>query len=288
MKTLIFGGNGQLGKELTALTAVRGITAVVVDLPEVNICEPLSIEKAVAAAAPDVIINAAAYTAVDKAESERDLAYKVNAEGAINLALAAKKAGCRFLHVSTDYVFGDGFDKPITEDAATNPLNVYGASKLEGERGILAEYAEGTLIVRTASLHGQYGHNFVHTMLRLFKEREQVSVVTDQVMSPTWAGWLAKALLELAQQDCLGVVHASCGEAVSWFDFAQAILEYSQVKSPSKVKLLPILAADYPSAAKRASYSVLDVTKLRGLTSDDFVIGWREGLKSHLKNLGEC
>jgi len=284
MKILLCGGNGQLGKEVQTLAKKQGLNLNTVDLPEINICDPKTIETTFDRYLPDVLVNVAAYTAVDKAESDKDLAYKVNAEGSGNLAQVAAKHDCRFLHVSTDYVFGNGFNQPIKEDALTQPLNVYGASKLAGEKLIQDYYAAGSLIVRTASLHGQYGANFVHTMLKLFKERDKISVVSDQIMSPTWAGWLAQVLLRLANDTCVGVVHASSGEAISWFDFTKAIYELSGCRE--QVEISPINATDYPRAAKRASYSVLNVDKLRTLTSKEFVIGWKSGLNGHLKDLG--
>ena len=283
LNVLLIGGNGQLGKELVALASKKNITVVPVDLPEINICKVETIEEVFNRILPDVVINCAAYTAVDKAEEDKELAYQVNRDGASNIAKVAKDHDCRFVHVSTDYVFGNGFSEPIDESAKTEPINVYGASKLAGEEEILKIYPEGTIIARTASLHGQYGANFVHTMLKLFREKESISVVSDQIMSPTWAGWLAEVLFELARQDCTGIVHTSSGQAISWFDFAKAILEESKIDS--KVKINPVSASEYPRAAKRASYSVLNVDKLRKLTSDKFVIGWREGLRGHLKDL---
>ena len=280
---LLIGGNGQLGKELVALAPKKNITVIPVDLPEINICKIETIEATFEKSNPDVIINCAAYTAVDKAEDDKELAYQVNRDGAANIATVAKNHSCRFVHVSTDYVFGDGFSEPINETAKTEPLNIYGASKLAGEEEILRIFPEGSIIARTASLHGQYGANFVHTMLKLFKEKESISVVSDQIMSPTWAGWLAKVLFELARQDCTGVVHTSSGQPVSWFEFAKAILEESKIDS--KVQINPVSASEYPRAAKRSAYSVLNVDKLRKLTSNDFVIGWREGLRGHLRDL---
>ena len=256
MKILLCGANGQLGKDISARN--KKFELVPVDLPEIDITDMASVESVFSKHSPDIVINAAAYTAVDKAEEEKEKAYLVNETGAANLASAAKRCGARFLHVSTDYVFGNGFSEPIKEDAPTAPLNVYGASKLAGEKAVLDIYPEGSLILRTASLHGKYGPNFVHTMLRLFKERESISVVSDQVMSPTWAGWLAETLLELAdRKDCLGIAHATSGEAISWYDFTLAILDEVKGTLERIPEVKPILAKDYPRAATRANYSVI-------------------------------
>ena len=283
MKILLCGAAGQLGQDICARNKKYEI--VPVDLPKIDITKEDSVAAVFDEVLPDVVINAAAYTAVDKAEEEKEKAYLVNETGAANLARAAKKCGARFLHVSTDYVFGNGFSEPIKEDAPTGPLNVYGASKLAGEKAVLDIYPEGSLILRTASLHGKYGPNFVHTMLRLFKERESISVVSDQVMSPTWAGWLAETLLEMAdRKDCLGIVHATSGEAVSWYDFTCAILDEVKGTLERIPEVKPILAKDYPRAATRANYSVLCADKLRSFGVN--VIGWRTGLRGHLNSLG--
>ncbi len=223
---------------------------------------------------------------MDRAETDEIKAYAVNKDGAANAARACKESGARLLHVSTDYVFGEGFKGPIPEDAPTEPLNVYGASKRAGEMEIAAILPQSSLIVRTSSLHGRFGANFVHTMLELFRAREEITVVSDQFMSPTWAGWLARVLLELAPRtSSVGIVHACSYGVISWFDFAQAILEEVEGALDRCPRLVRIRADQYPRPAKRAHYSAMSTERLTSWLQRS-PIHWREGLRAHLRELG--
>jgi len=191
------------------------------------------------------------------------------------------------IHISTDYVFDNSYREPINEEAQPNPLSVYGASKYAGERAVQAILGDAALIVRTSSLHGRCGHNFVHTMLRLMSERDRVQVVSDQIMSPTWAGWLAEVILDLGRIPARGVVHACGRGAVSWFDFACEIkrLVGNQLQGRGCAELEPIKLADYKALARRPIYSVLDTARLTGLLGRA-PISWQEGLRAHLMELG--
>lgn len=286
MKIVLFGAKGQLGLEIEAKALQAGCELIPLDLPELDITSKEQVSEVLQRERPELIINAAAYTAVDQAEQEKDQAYLVNCDGAANIALAARDAAARLIYLSTDYVFGEGHQEPIKEEADTSPLNVYGASKLAGERETLRICEKLALVVRISSLHGSKGNNFVHTMLKLFKSREEVSVVNDQYMSPTWAGWLAEILVELAgKEELSGIVHASSCGNISWYDFAAEILNVVKPQLNKDMRLEPISALQFPRAAKRASYSVLDTSKLTSWLGKE-VIGWKEGLHSHLNELG--
>ena len=295
MKLLVFGGGGQLGYELLKRASDLRFEVLAPVLSELDISDPQAVLKFVKAIKPAAIINAAAYTAVDKAETERELAFAVNSTGAENVALAAKAVGSRLLHVSTDYVFSGDGATALSEQSLVDARGVYGSSKLEGEQRIRAAYPENSVIVRTSSLHGQRGENFLHTMLKLFAERDIVKVVDDQRMSPTWAGWLAEALLDLSRTDSFGaqviagpgagILHGSSVGNVSWFEFAQAIYEDASHELPWKAQLERTTMAELARPAPRPKFSVFDVTKItRALGRKP--IGWREGLRAHLADIG--
>jgi dTDP-4-dehydrorhamnose reductase len=287
VKILLFGGSGQLGFELRKRAHDLDFEVVSPVTSEVNISEREQVIFLAKTVRPAVIINAAAYTAVDKAEVEQDAAYKVNRDGARNAALAAKEADCRLIHISTDYVFDGLLGRPLKEDDLTNPLSVYGASKLAGELEVSEILRDRSLICRTSSLHGQKGINFVHTMIKLFKDLDVVRVVSDQTMSPTWAGWLAEAILDLARLEVSGVVHASCDGAVSWHRFAQAILARVEHKidRAGKVTIEETSAADLKRPARRPHYSPFDVSKIGQILGRP-PISWEEGLEGHLRDIG--
>ncbi len=295
MKLLVFGGGGQLGYELLSRARDLRFEVMAPVISEIDIADQSAVVQFAKNVHPSAIINAAAYTAVDKAESERDLAYSVNSTGAHNVAVAAKSVGCRLLHVSTDYVFSGDGSKSLRENDQTNPQGVYGSSKLEGEQRIREEYPEKSVIVRTSSLHGQRGENFVHTMLKLFAERDVVKVVDDQRMSPTWAGWLAEALLDLSRIDLAnfdfnaspgaGLLHASSVGDVSWFEFANAIYEDATQLTPWKAKLDRTTMSELARPAPRPKFSVFDVSKITQVLGRP-PLGWREGLRAHLTDIG--
>lgn len=287
MKILLFGGAGQLGFEIQKRAFDLDFEVVSPVLSEVDITNEHQVQFLAQKVRAELVVNCAAYTAVDKAEVEQAEAYKINRDGAAVVARAARDSGARMIHVSTDYVFDGTLDKPIDEEHKPNPINVYGASKLAGEIEVEKILGKRSLIVRTSSLHGQRGENFVHTMVKLFSEREVVKVVNDQWMSATWAGWLAEALLDLGRIDCGGTVHASCAGALTWFDFAAAILEQIKEKNEAarRCKLEATTAAAFARPAKRPTYSVFDCTRLSSLLGRK-PISWQDGLRSHLREIG--
>ncbi|WP_404482421.1 dTDP-4-dehydrorhamnose reductase [Novosphingobium sp. BL-52-GroH] len=257
MKVLIVGGKGQLGRGLAA-TAPADAEIVSHDIDTLDITDPAAVLAVAREVRPDVIFNAAAYTAVDKAESDEEAAHAVNALAVGNLAAAARDVGARFVHVSTDFVFDGLSGVPYRPDAPTAPLGVYGRTKLAGEE--LA--GEDALIVRTAWVYAPTGGNFVRTMLRLMGERPEVRVVADQVGTPTYAPGLAAALWTMAGQGVCGLHHYTDAGACSWYDFAVAIQEEGLAAGllDKAVPVIPINASDYPTPATRPHYSVLDKT----------------------------
>lgn len=287
MKILLFGGAGQLGFEIQKRAFDLDFEVISPVLSEVDITNEQQVQFLAQKVRAELVINAAAYTAVDKAEVEQAEAYKINRDGAAVVARAARNAGSRMIHVSTDYVFDGTASTPISEAHPTNPINVYGASKLAGEIEVQKELGDRALIVRTSSLHGQRGENFVHTMVKLFSERELVKVVNDQWMSATWAGWLAEAILDLGRIDCHGTLHASCAGALTWFDFAAAILEHIKPKNEAarRCRIEPTTAAAFARPARRPGYSVFDCSRLASLLGRK-PIAWQDGLKNHLREIG--
>ncbi|MEO6091469.1 MAG: dTDP-4-dehydrorhamnose reductase [Novosphingobium sp.] len=257
MRALVAGGGGQLGRGLS-LTAPTSVELASHGSDTLDITDPASVAAAIADFNPSHIFNAAAYTAVDKAESEEEAAFAVNATGVRILAEAAQAAGARLVHVSTDFVFDGRSGAPYAPDAVTNPLGAYGRTKLAGEN-----FASGdALIVRTGWVYAPTGGNFVRTMLRLMRERPEVRVVADQIGTPTYAPGLAAALWALAAQGVSGTYHYSDAGAASWYDFAVAIQEEALAAAllDHAVPVIPIATADYPTPAARPSYSVLDKT----------------------------
>jgi dTDP-4-dehydrorhamnose reductase len=255
VKVLIVGSKGQLGRALAAC-APAGAELTAHDLDTLDITDRASVEKVVDAVAPDLLLNAAAYTAVDKAEADEDAAYAVNATAVGLLASAARKAGAKFVHVSTDFVFDGASSTPYRADATPNPLSAYGRTKNAGE----ALAGPDALIVRTAWVYGPTGGNFVRTMLRLMAERDEVRVVADQIGSPTYAPGLAAALWTLAGRGARGLHHYTDAGVASWYDFAVAIQEEALAAGllGEAKPVIPIATSDYPTPAKRPFYSVLD------------------------------
>jgi dTDP-4-dehydrorhamnose reductase len=271
-RILIAGNAGQLGRELEKIFAGLG-PIVGVDRESVDLADAAQTRELVRRTAPDVILNAAAYTAVDRAESERDLAYAINETAARVLAEEAHRRDVLFVHYSTDYVFDGGKSTPWIESDAPNPLNVYGASKLAGERAV-ASVGGRFLIFRTSWVYGPHGNNFLLTMLRLARERDRLSIIDDQVGGPTTSIELARATHAIvsgilagrfgAPAEWAGLYHMTCGGVVSWYGFARAIFaraaELLAVKPPA---LTPIATKDYPTPAVRPRYSVLSNAKLQ-------------------------
>jgi dTDP-4-dehydrorhamnose reductase len=262
MKVLVTGARGQVGRALIS-AAPAGEQLQAVGHAELDIGDSQAVDAYIGVARPDVIVNAAAYTAVDRAENESEAAHRVNAQGPANLARAAARTGARLLHLSTDFVFDGQSSIPYRPLDPTNPLGVYGASKLAGERAVSELLPENSVILRTAWVYDATGKNFVLTMLRLMRERGTVRVVADQIGSPTAAGSIAEALWAIvARPDVTGVNHWTDSGVASWYDFAVAIAEeWAQATGATSVaSVIPIGTADYPTPAKRPRFSVLDKT----------------------------
>lgn len=289
MKLLITGAGGQVATALLKLKPAD-VDAVALGHAELDIGDREAVLRALGGIKPAVVINAAAYTAVDKAESEAALAQRVNGTAPGHLAEAAKANGARLLHISTDFVFDGNQSRPYGPDAKVHPLGVYGESKLEGERRVQAVLGDKALILRTAWVYATHGHNFVRTMLRLMAERGKVRVVADQVGAPTWANSLAGALWAAAERPQVrGIHHWTDAGVASWYDFAVAIAEEAYdlgiLKQPSEVE--SIAAVDYPTPAKRPSYTVL------ARSSTENALGlkpahWRVNLRKMLRELRDA
>ena len=283
MKVIVIGANGQLGWEVCRRGAKQGFDIVPLDIPEFDITESSAVKKAVSRSGISVVINASAYTAVDKAESEPELTFAVNRDGPAYLASFCAKIGIPLIHVSTDYVFDGNKQGPYLETDPPSPLGVYGKSKAAGEtevRGLLQEH----IILRTAWLYGIHGNNFVKTMLRLGKEKEVVRVVADQYGCPTYAADLADAIVKIAsqvaeKQDIIWGTYHYCGKGVTtWHGFAEAIFDLARERCSLVVKeVVPITTEEYPTPAKRPVYSVLDYS----LCAKHFAVhprAWQESL----------
>lgn len=260
-KILVTGSNGQLGKELRKLaSAWPQYEFIFLGREDLPIHHFEMVRQYFSVYHPAFLVNCAAYTAVDRAEQEKDLAMQVNGEAVGVLAAVCKENNCRFIHISTDYVFDGTARTPYREDAATSPQSVYGASKLEGERQALQLNRE-SVIIRTSWVYSEFGKNFVRTMIRLMQERDQLNVVNDQVGSPTYAADLAEAILQIiaAPEWKPGIYHYSNEGIISWYEFAVAIREMTG----AECRVNPITTAEYPTDAKRPAYSVLDKSKIR-------------------------
>ncbi|MBN24070.1 MAG: dTDP-4-dehydrorhamnose reductase [Alteromonadaceae bacterium] len=286
MKVLITGKNGQLGWELCHRAPKAGVEVFAFGSSELDITQSGDVAQVFSFVKPDVVINCAAYTAVDKAESDQENAYLVNETGAVNIANACKDIGARLLHVSTDFVFDGTKHCPYTITDTPNPLGVYGASKLAGELGIQNVLPEA-VIVRTAWVYSTHGNNFVKTMLRLMQEKPQLGIVSDQIGTPTYAAGLAQWLWAVVGQgDIKGMYHWTDAGVASWYDFAVAIQELALEKGLLKqaIPILPIYAQQYPTPAKRPAFSVIDKTSAENDTGLH-TVHWRKQLASMLEQL---
>lgn len=286
-KVLVTGSKGQLGMELQRLYKegyYKNGMMLFVDRDILDISNWAEVRDYLGRQEIDVLINTAAYTAVDKAEDEPEIAYSTNKDGINVLSHVCEELGIYMLHISTDYVFGGSSDVPYKEDDATSPIGVYGASKKAGEDEMLKSAVNGT-IIRTAWLYSAFGNNFVKTMLRLGKERNHVTVVADQYGSPTWARDLAETLLKIVSREDIGlrtgieIFHYTNEGKCSWCEFARAIMQQSR----AVCVVDPIETADYPSTCKRPMYSVLDKSKIKE-TYGLQIPSWEESLEKMLKD----
>lgn len=278
MKALITGVNGQLGKELLA-HAPTGWTCVALDRAALDLADAAAISRLVDAEQPDLVLNAAAYTAVDRAESEPILAHAINAVAPAAFSKALAGAG-RLVQVSTDFVFDGQRGHNYQPDDIRNPQSVYGASKAAGEDAA----GDEAIIVRTSWVYAAGGANFVRTMLRLMRERDELRVVADQIGSPTWAKGLATTIWELAEKDATGIWHHRDAGIASWYDFAVAIAEEAHaIGLLDRIPAIhPIATSEYPTPARRPAFSVLDVTATREILGD-ISTHWRSNLRTMLK-----
>lgn len=280
MNILVTGANGQLGNSIRKISASYPNNYFFTDMPEVDITNLALLENLMKEKQIDAIINCAAYTAVDKAEDDVALATKINVDGPRNLAIAAKNANAKLVHVSTDYVFGGKAYLPLKESDPTAPIGVYGRTKLAGEEAV-KEVGCDAVVVRTAWLYSEFGGNFVKTMLRLGRERSELGVVYDQVGTPTYATDLAVALMELLTKGFSGfsLYHYSNEGVISWYDFAKTIFDLSGIH----IKLNALESSEYPSKAERPAYSVLNKKKIR--EAGIKVPYWRDSLIECLRLL---
>ncbi|WP_379923386.1 dTDP-4-dehydrorhamnose reductase [Erythrobacter sp. R86502] len=279
MRVLITGANGQLGGALQRL-APEWAEISAIDVDDCDLTDSGMLTARLVVEAPDIIINAAAYTAVDKAEADEERARAINAGAVATMVAAMADTGGKVVHVSTDFVF-DGTSSAAYDPSATrNPLSAYGRTKAEGEDQLRSE----DLLVRTAWVYEAGGANFVRTMIRLMKERDELGVVADQIGSPTWASGLARTIWGLAENKATGTFHHSDAGVASWYDFAVAIAEEAQALGLlTRIPVLrPLTTADYPTPAKRPAFSLLDCRATRAALGED-AVHWRTNLRLMLK-----
>lgn len=273
---IVSGANGQLGQELKAIAhQYPGFDFHFFSRNELSIEDPQQLEQIFQKLHPAYFINCAAYTAVDKAESEKEQAFQINASAVGTIAALCTRYACSLMHISTDYVFDGSSAIPYREESATGPINVYGESKLEGER-LCQLQNSNSLIIRTSWVYSRFGHNFVNTMLRLLQEKPSIRVVNDQVGSPTYGADLAKAIMEIVASGkwVPGVYHYSNSGQTSWFGFAREIA--SLIHSDCRVEGIP--SSEYPTAARRPAYSLLNsdkIARVYGLR----ILDWKESLR---------
>lgn len=285
MKIVVTGANGQLGRSIHRLSVEhRELDFIFTDIDSLDIGNRDAVLAFAETHPVDFIVNCAAYTAVDKAEEEEEQCRKINTDAVAYLGEAAQHIGARILHVSTDYVFGGDSYMPYQESDSVSPTSVYGRTKLAGEKALSAVCPDA-IIVRTAWLYSEYGHNFMKTMLRLGAERPEIRVVNDQIGSPTYAGDLAEAILSLLEKERQGeqnsgIYHYTNEGVCSWYDFAHSIIRIAGL--PAKV--IPIPTREYPTAAKRPAYSVLSKEKIK--REYHWVIPhWEDSLRKCLANM---
>ena len=280
MKLLVIGTKGQLARSLLELTRPPDLSVIPVGRPDIDLLNPSTICRAIDRAACDVVINAAAYTAVDKAESEPKLAYAINAGGAASIAEACARRNTPFIHISTDYVFGGLGKGPYRESDEAAPLGTYGRSKLEGERRV-ADLWQKHIILRAAWIYSPFGHNFVKAMLSLAESRPELGIVDDQIGNPTYAPHLAAGIVAIVRQvqtgpdrdASWGLYHLAGSGETTWFRFASEVFSQSERLGGPTARLRTISTAEYPTPAKAAANSRLDCSKCEGFSACGFLIG---------------
>ena len=291
MRIVVTGRQGQIARALFEAGTALGIEVTTVGRPELDLAEPETIEPVLRAASPDVVVNAAAYTAVDQAESEPEIAAKINKAGAGAVAAAAKALGAPIIHLSTDYVFDGAKTSAYVEDDPVAPASAYGASKLAGEQAVAAANCDH-LILRTSWVYAPYGKNFVRTMLALAETREEVRVVADQHGCPTYAPDIAQAIIRIAQNllkdrsdpRIRGIFHLAGSGETTWAGLADAIFEYLAGRSRRRPILTPITSAEYPTPARRPANSRLNCAKLASMHGIELP-HWQQSLTTCLKRL---
>jgi len=277
MKVLITGANGQLGRELAKqYKEIKGIDLLLTDVPELDITNVHDVYSFINKNKPDVIINCAALTAVDKCETEIEMAYKINTVGPKNLASAANEIGAEIVQVSTDYVFGGDINKSLTEFDEVNPQTIYGKTKLDGER-LVKNHNPKHYIVRTAWLYGD-GNNFVKTMMDLSKTNKMLKVVDDQKGTPTSTVDLTRVIIKLIEDKNYGIFHCTCKGECTWYEFTKEIFRLKGINT----EVLPCTTGEFPRPAKRPEYSVLRNYMLE-LTTGDITRTWQEAIDEYLR-----
>lgn len=280
MKVLVTGIKGQLGHDVMKELEKRGHEAVGVDIEEMDITDAGQVNRVMQSAAPDAVIHCSAYTAVDRAEDERELCHKVNAEGTKYIAEACARQDCKLLYLSTDYIFSGGGERPWEPDDEAEPLNVYGQTKYEGEQEIIKRLGK-YFIVRISWVFGINGNNFIKTMIRLGKERGAVNVVDDQIGSPTYTADLAVLLVDMIESEEYGAYHASNEGICSWYEFAKEIFRAAGM---GEVQVTPVSSDKFPAKAKRPSNSRMNKEKLveKGFNK---LPTWQDALRRYLQEL---
>ncbi len=285
LRILIAGADGQVGSELRK-AAPTHVSLLALNRANLDIRDRSSVDSAIEGFRPHWIVNAAAYTDVDRAEAERDTAFAINRDGVSNLALAAAGVGARMIHLSTDYVFDGRKSRPYRTDDPPAPINVYGESKLAGEQAAQEALGDNVCILRTSWVYSAQGRNFLMTMLKLMSSRSEVRVIEDQVGTPTSAASLSSAIYAAIEASLSGVYHWTDSGVASWYDFAIAIRDLAGIRSESirGCRVMPIRSDEYPTAARRPSCSVLDKSLIRGalrISSEH----WRKNLEKVISQL---
>ncbi|MFT6901214.1 MAG: dTDP-4-dehydrorhamnose reductase [Colwellia sp.] len=287
MKIAVIGHSGQLAWEIQQLQDAE-LAVFCLGRNDVDLSFPVELAEQIKVLAPDAVINASAYTAVDTAESDQENAFKLNCEYVGNLASVCKKLGIPFIHVSTDFVFHGDKGSPYLPDDTINPLGVYGASKAAGEKLIFELYPQMSCVLRTSWVYSTHGNNFVKTMMKLMSSKPELGIISDQIGSPTYAKGLAVACVEAAKQNVTGIHHYTDNGVASWYDFAVAIQEIalSLGMLEKEIPINAITTADYPTPAKRPHYSVLDKSSFVNALPSCELVHWRKQLEHMMQTLG--